>query len=118
MQEIFGPNLFLHNKTLTQTLISASSKTTFRKKKGRAESGFCLWQELRKINEKVVLLSDNSEKVRIMVREVGLEPTRFLRPADFKSAAYTNSAIRAWNCQFREKSLKNVTKNLEKSQNF
>ena len=29
-----------------------------------------------------------------MVGEVGLEPTRLFRPADFKSAAYTNSAIR------------------------
>lgn len=31
-----------------------------------------------------------------MVGEVGLEPTRLLRPADFKSAAYTNSATRPY----------------------
>src|SRR5437763_1121530 len=29
-----------------------------------------------------------------MVGEVGLEPTRLIQPADFKSAAYTNSATR------------------------
>ena len=63
--EIFGSNLFLHNKTVTQTLTGVSSKTTFRK---GAESGFCLWQELRNVNEKVALLSDDSEKIRILVR--------------------------------------------------
>ena len=63
--EIFGSNLFLHNKTITQTLTGVSSKTTFRK---GAESGFCLWQELRNVNEKVALLSDDSEKIRILVR--------------------------------------------------
>ena len=35
MQEIFGSNLFLHNKTLTQTLISASSKNHFPKGGGK-----------------------------------------------------------------------------------
>ncbi len=29
-----------------------------------------------------------------MVGEVGLEPTRFIQPTDFKSVAYTNSATR------------------------
>ena len=29
---------------------------------------FCLWQELRNVNEKVALLSDDSEKIRILVR--------------------------------------------------
>jgi len=71
--EIFGSNLFLHNRTLTQTPISASSKTTSR---AGAESGFCLWQELRNTNEKVATLSDNSEKIRILVRMKGLEPSR------------------------------------------
>lgn len=33
-----------------------------------------------------------------MVGEVGLEPTRLIQPADFKSAAYTNSATRP-NCK-------------------
>ena len=73
MQEIFGSNLFLHNKTLTQTLISASSKTTFRK---GAESGFCLWQELRKINQKIAHLGDDLDFYSEMVRMKGLEPSR------------------------------------------
>lgn len=34
------------------------------------------------------------EPVREMVGEEGLEPSRFFRPADFKSTAYTNSATR------------------------
>jgi len=41
LAEIFGLNLFLHNKTITQTPTSASSKTTFRKKRGR-KVFFCL----------------------------------------------------------------------------
>ncbi|NCD26794.1 MAG: recombinase family protein, partial [Deltaproteobacteria bacterium] len=41
LSEIFGLNLFLSNKTLTQTPNGESPKTTFRK---GAESGFCLWQ--------------------------------------------------------------------------
>ena len=73
MQEIFGSNLFLHNKTLTQTLISASSKTTFQK---GAESGFCLWQELRKINQKIAHLGDDLDFYSEMVRMKGLEPSR------------------------------------------
>ncbi len=32
----------------------------------------------------------------IVVGEEGLEPSRLLRPADFKSAAYTNSATRPY----------------------
>jgi hypothetical protein len=39
LAEIFGSNLFLHNKTITQTPTNASSKTAFRKE---AESGFHL----------------------------------------------------------------------------
>lgn len=31
-----------------------------------------------------------------MVGEEGLEPSRFFRPADFKSTAYTNSATRPY----------------------
>lgn len=37
----------------------------------------------------------NLEKIRVLVRGVGLEPTRFIQPTDFKSVAYTNSATRA-----------------------
>ena len=43
-----------------------------------------------------VSLDPGSSKT-VMVGEVGLEPTRLLRPADFKSAAYTNSATRPGN---------------------
>ena len=50
--------------------------------------------ELKNTKEKIARESDISGKIPILVGEVGLEPTRLLRPADFKSAAYTNSAIR------------------------
>ncbi len=50
LSEIFGSNLFLHHKTLTQTPTGESPKTTFRK---GAESGFCLWQELRNVQQKI-----------------------------------------------------------------
>ena len=63
--EIFGSNLFLHNKTITQTPTSASSKTTFRK---GAESGFCLWQELRKINQKIAHSGDDLDFYSKLVR--------------------------------------------------
>ena len=92
LAEIFGSNLFLHNKTITQTPTSASSKTTFRK---GAESGFCLWQELRNTNEKVAISSDNSEKIRIMVRMKGLEPSRREAYAP-KAYVSTNSTTSAY----------------------
>jgi len=50
LSEIFGLNLFLHHKTLTQNPNGESPKTTFRK---GAESGFCLWQELKNLNQKI-----------------------------------------------------------------
>ena len=75
LTEIFGSNLFLHNKTITQTPTSASSKTTFRK---GAESGFCLWQELRKINQKIAQEGDNLDFCSEMVRRAGIEPARLL----------------------------------------
>ena len=40
------------------------------------------------------LFKQKNNDLGYMVGEVGLEPTRLLRPADFKSAAYTNSATR------------------------
>jgi len=72
--EIFGSNPFLHNKTITQTPTSTSSKTTFR---NGAESGFCLWQELRKINQKIAPSGDDLDFYsEILVRMKGLEPSR------------------------------------------
>ena len=73
LSEIFGLNLFLSNKTLTQTPNSESPKTTFRK---GAESGFCLWQELKNTKEKIARESDISGKIPILVGEEGLEPSR------------------------------------------
>ena len=73
LAEIFGSNLFLHNKTITQTLTGVSSKTTFRK---GAESGFCLWQELRNVNQKIAQEGDDLDFYSEMVLEVGLEPTK------------------------------------------
>ena len=72
LAEIFGSNLFLHNKTITQTLTGVSSKTTFRK---GAESGFCLWQELKNTKEKIARESDISGKIPLMVGQEGLEPS-------------------------------------------
>ena len=72
LAEIFGSNLFLHNKTITQTPTSASSKTTFRK---GAESGFCLWQELRNVNQKIAQEGDNLDFYSEMVRVEGIEPS-------------------------------------------
>lgn len=71
LEEIFVSNLFLHNKTITQTPTSISSKTTSRK---GVENDFHLWQKLRSTNKKVALSSDNFEKIRILVPETGLEP--------------------------------------------
>ncbi len=73
LAEIFGSNLFLHNKTITQTPTSASSKTTFRK---GAESGFCLWQELRNVNQKIARKGDDLDFYSELVRMKGLEPSR------------------------------------------
>jgi len=64
LSEIFGLNLFLSNKTLTQTPKGESPKTTFRK---GAESGFCLWQELKNVQQKMTALPSNLEKIRVLV---------------------------------------------------
>ena len=55
---------------------------------------FCLWQELRNVNEKVALLSDDSEKIRILVRMKGLEPSRSKAHAP-KACVSTNSTTSA-----------------------
>ena len=75
LSEIFGSNLFLHHKTLTQTPNAESPKTTFRK---GAESGFCLWQKFRNTKEKIARESEFSGKIPILVRGAGIEPARLL----------------------------------------
>ena len=92
LAEIFGSNLFLHNKTITQTPTSASSKTTFRK---GAESGFCLWQELRNVNQKIARKGDDLDFYSEMVRMKGLEPSRREAYAP-KAYVSTNSTTSAY----------------------
>ena len=87
LSEIFGLNLFLSNKTLTQTPKGESPKTTFRK---GAESGFCLWQELKNTKEKIARESDISGKIPILVGMKGLEPSR-IAPLAPKASVSTNS---------------------------
>ena len=91
LAEIFGSNLFLHNKTITKTPTSASSKTTFRK---GAESGFCLWQELRNVNQKIARKGDDLDFYSEMVRMKGLEPSRREAHAP-KACVSTNSTTSA-----------------------
>ena len=92
LSEIFGLNLFLSNKTLTQNPHGESPKTTFRK---GAESGFCLWQELRNTKEKIARESDISGKIPLMVRMKGLEPSRLTALAP-KASVSTNSTTSAY----------------------
>ena len=61
-----------------------------------AESGFCLWQELRILNQKIAQLGDDLDFYSKMVRRAGLEPAQLFRPRDFKSLVSTNSTIRAY----------------------
>ena len=67
--------LSLYNKTLTQAPNDLVPKTTFRK---GAESGFCLWQELKITKEKIARESDISGKIPILVRKAGIEPARLV----------------------------------------
>ena len=75
LAEIFGSNLFLHHKTLTQTPNGESPKTTFRK---GAESGFCLWQKLGNLNQKIAHAGEDLDFFSEMVRGAGIEPARLL----------------------------------------
>ena len=71
LSEIFGLSLLMSNKTLTQTPNGESPKTTFRK---GAESGFCLWQELKNVQQKIARKGEDLDFYSEMVRERGLEP--------------------------------------------
>ncbi len=75
LSEIFGLNLFLSGKTLTQTPNGESLKTTFRK---GAESGFCLWQELKNVQQKIAQKGEDldfySEMVRVGRVELPSQP--------------------------------------------
>ena len=73
LSEIFGLNLFLSAKTLTQNPNGESPKTTFRK---GAESGFCLWQELKNVQQKIAQSGEDLDFYSEMVRVRGLEPPR------------------------------------------
>ncbi len=92
LTEIFGSNLFLHNKIITQTPTNASSKTTSR---AGAESGFCLWQELKNVNQKIAQEGDNLDFYSEMVRMKGLEPSRREAYAP-KAYVSTNSTTSAY----------------------
>ena len=71
LSEIFGSNLFLHHKTLTQTPTGESPKTTFRK---GAESGFCLWQQLGNLNQKIAHAGEDLDFLSEMAGDEGFEP--------------------------------------------
>jgi len=62
------------NKTLIAIgdtkAVGVGSKTAFRK---GAESGFCLWQELKSTNEKIARESDNSKLFLKMAGDKGRE---------------------------------------------
>jgi hypothetical protein len=53
------------------------------------ECGITNPSQITGINE---LFKLKNVKRSLLVGKVGLEPTRLIQPADFKSAAYTNSA--------------------------
>ncbi len=75
LSEIFGSNLAMRGKTLIAIgdtkAVGVGSKTAFRK---GAESGFCLWQELKSTNEKIARESDNSKLFLKMAGDEGFEP--------------------------------------------
>jgi len=62
------------NKTLTQTPNGESPKTTFRK---GAESGFCLWQKLRNLNQKIAHSGEDLDFFSEMVRFYAHARTHF-----------------------------------------
>ena len=66
--------LSLYNKTLTQTPNGLVPKTTFRK---GAESGFCLWQELKNVQQKIALSGEDLDFFSEMVRFYAHARTHF-----------------------------------------
>jgi len=78
LSEIFGSNLAMRGKTLIalgdKNTAGAGSKTAFRR---GAESSFCLWQELKNLNEKVAKNGDNSELFLKLARFYEFARTHF-----------------------------------------
>ncbi len=91
LSEILGLNLFLSNKTLARTPNGLVPKPTFRK---GAESGFCLWRELRNLNQKIAQAGEDLDFYSEMVRMKGLEPSRLATHAP-KACVSTNSTTSA-----------------------
>ena len=81
--EIFGSNLAMQNKTLTtlnhQNKFGVGSKTAFRK---GAESSFCLWQELKNLNQKITHLGDNLDLISNLAHFYEFARTYFSTKAD------------------------------------
>jgi hypothetical protein len=62
------------NKTLTQNPNGGSPKTTFRP---LSESGFCLWQKLRNLNQKIAQSGEDLDFFSEMVRFYAHARTHF-----------------------------------------
>ena len=85
--------MFLHSKTIIQTPISASSKTTFRRGGGKC---FLPIARIKKnVSQKIAQKGDNLDFYSEMVRMKGLEPSRreALVP---KTSVSTNSTTSAY----------------------
>ena len=79
------------NKTLTQTPNGESPKTTFRK---GAESGFCLWQQLGNLNQKIAHSGEDLDFFSEMVQGEGFEPPK-AEPTDLQSVVFDRFTIPA-----------------------
>ena len=85
--EIFGSNLFLKDKTLVAI---GDKNTPDSIKNGHfapfQNAHFCLWQELKVLDQKIALASNFSKKIPDLVPERGLEPPRPYRHMLLKHA--------------------------------
>ena len=82
--QIEGLNLFLKSKKVQPTAALELSPPKN------------IWVLLRKTQEKIAHVGDNSSKSSFLVRGAGLEPARPLWPRDFKSLVSTDSTTRAY----------------------
>ena len=85
-KEIFGSHLLLGEKTIRP----AEGGNPNSLANSLAKTGETAWACLRHAHS----LVGSQPLSSILVGEEGLEPSRLLRPTDFKSVAYTNSATR------------------------